>query len=283
LKNRGRAFSDSEFDAIRLVSNDDPVQPAGFLCPECSAPLRLNDRSQIGREIDCPDCGKRLRIVADAGEVRAVRAAEPMAFQLPPRPGSRSTLRLIWFATACLGVVVLWVAARPTTPEARLEKSKFEDSSPAVPIVAAEPVMETPKAEPPPSPIIQPPKLPEPHPPQANVAAADNRPFVPELAAELPAVDVTAQLSLRIEEFSQTRPAQVRLLLRQIAELSAVPVDLSAVEIDPWRAKLDRAVSVELKQTTVGKVLDEILKQAELSYRHKDGVIFVTPSDRPGL
>ena len=99
----------------------------------------------------------------------------------------------------------------------------------------------------------------------------------PATGCVLPAVDVAAQLSLRIEEFSQTRPVEVRLLLRQIAELSAVPVDLSAVEIDPWRAKLDRAATFELKQTTVGKVLDEILKQAELSYRHKDGVIFVTP------
>jgi len=45
---------------------------------------------------------------------------------------------------------------------------------------------------------------------------------------------------------------------------------------------IERIVAA-LKQTTVGKVLDEILKQAELSYRHKDGVIFVTPSDRPGL
>ncbi|OAI52001.1 hypothetical protein AYO47_06665 [Planctomyces sp. SCGC AG-212-M04] len=240
-------------------------------------PLRLNDRSQIGREIDCPDCGKRLRIVADAGEVRAVRAAEPIAFELPRRPGSQNALRLIWLATGCLGVVIVWIASRPATPEARLEKSKFEDSSPSVPVVAAEPAVETAKTEPPPAPVIQAPKLPEPHPPEVPVVAADNRPIAPELAADLPAVDVAAQLSLRIEEFSQIRPVEVRLLLRQIAELSAVPVDLSAVENDPWRARLDRTVSVELKQTTVGKVLDEIVKQAELSYRHKDGVIFVTP------
>jgi hypothetical protein len=131
--------------------------------------------------------------------------------------------------------------------------------------------------------MIERPKLPAPPPPEAPAAAADNRPIEPELAADLPAVDVAAQLSLRIDEFSQTRPVEVRLLLRQIAELSSVPVDLSAVEIEPWRAKLDRSVSIELRQTTVGKVLDEIVKQAELSYQQRDGVIFLTPPDRPAL
>ncbi|HVJ67639.1 MAG TPA: hypothetical protein VM510_06640, partial [Caulifigura sp.] len=76
-------------------------------------PLRLNDRSQIGREIDCPDCGSRLLIVADAGEVRAQRAVGARGLELPRRSGSKMTLRLIWLATVCLGGLVVWLAARP--------------------------------------------------------------------------------------------------------------------------------------------------------------------------
>ena len=98
-------------------------------------------------------------------------------------------------------------------------------------MAVSEPLVEQPTAEPPPettSPATEPPRV-------AGTSAGgsspgrsalDDRPIVPEFAPDLPAVDVAAQLSLRIEEYSQTRPVQVRLLLRQIAELSAVPVDL---------------------------------------------------------
>jgi hypothetical protein len=245
-------------------------------------PLRLKDRSQFGREINCPDCGKRLRIVADAGEVRAVRVEEPIVgLELPRRPGSKGTLRLIWLATACLGVVIVWIASRPGTPETQIERTRFEEAPPATVAAVSEPLVEQSKVEPPPEttpPAAEPPRLPEPLPAEApQVAAVADRPIVPDFAPDVPAVDVATQLSLRIEEYSQTRPVPVRLLLRQIAELSAVPVDLSEVEIDPWRAKLDKPVTVELRQTTVGKVLDEILRQSELSYRHRDGVIFVAP------
>jgi hypothetical protein len=66
-------------------------------------------------------------------------------------------------------------------------------------------------------------------------------------------------------------------LLRQIAELSAVPVDLSAVEVEPWKAKLDQAISVEMKETTVGGVLGEVLKRSGLRYESRVGVIFIMP------
>jgi hypothetical protein len=186
-----------------------------------------------------------------------------------------------------LGVAIVWLANRPATTETRIEQTKFEEADPGTQETAPDSVVEAPKEELPPivaAPAVEPPKLPELPPVEAPqvAAVADDRPIVPEFAPDLPPVDVAAQLSLKIEEYSQTRPVQVRLLLRQIAELSAVPVDLSEVEIDPWRAKLDQAVTLELKKTTVGKVLDEILRRTELSYRHRDGVIFVTPPG-PGL
>jgi len=251
-------------------------------------PLRLRDRSQIGRDIDCPDCGTRLRIMADAGEVRAERAAEPRALDLRRPRGTKNTLRLIWGATACLGVMIVWIASRPTTTEIGPTEATVEEESPepASPPSPPQAVVESPK-ESSPAIVEPPPALPEAPPAETPPAAAvvtDDRPIVPDLAPDPPPVDIAAQLSLPIEEYSQSRPVEVRLLLRQIAELSAVTVDLSAVEEEPWKAKLDQAISIELKATTVAGVLNEVLNQAGLTCRHSAGVIFVLPPPgAPGI
>ncbi|QDT55149.1 hypothetical protein Pan44_31910 [Caulifigura coniformis] len=249
-------------------------------------PLRLRDRSQFGREIDCPDCGTRLRIVADRGEVRAERATEPVGLELPKTRSSRSTLRLIWGVTACLGVGVVWYASRPAKTEPLPREITVEQAEPAGPepapqtAIAPQAVVEEPKEELPPvvvAPVVEPPKPAAAQTPPVVAVPPDDPPLMPELAPDQPVVDVAAQLSLKIDEYSQVKPAPVRLLLRQIAELSAVPVDLSEVEAEPWKTKLDQAISVELKATTVGGVLEEVLKQAGLGSRQQDGVIFVVP------
>jgi hypothetical protein len=41
------------------------MQVYSFPCPHCSATLRLKDRTFVGRQIDCPDCGRALAIVSD--------------------------------------------------------------------------------------------------------------------------------------------------------------------------------------------------------------------------
>ncbi len=250
-------------------------------------PLRLRDRSQFGREIDCPDCGSRLRIVTDAGQVRAVRAKVLPGLELPRQPGSKETLRLIWLATACLGAVIVWLAVRPTQEPAVVEPSAFVETSVDVPapapvpdpvpeVVVPEPaVVAAPKPSPMPEPLIV-----EPSP--MLVVAVDDRPINPDFAPEPPPVDIPAQLSLRIAGYSQPKPVQARLLLRQIAELSAVAIDLSEVEVEPWQARLELNITLDLKETTVRGVLEEILKRAGLGSRHGEGVIYITPSANAG-
>lgn len=44
------------------------MQAVSFSCPHCSVVLRLQDRMFVGKEIDCPDCGAPIEIVADAKE-----------------------------------------------------------------------------------------------------------------------------------------------------------------------------------------------------------------------
>lgn len=243
-------------------------------------PLRLKDRSQLGREIDCPDCGKRLRIVADGGEIRAERATEPVGLELPKPRSSRNTLRVIWGATFCVGAGVMWIASRPAATELEPKEVAVEDAEPAVPEPAPSVVVDAPKEVPPPvvvAPMVEPPEPPPAQAPPVGVVPAEDPPLMPEMAPDRPVVDVAVQLSLKIEEYSQLKPTPVRLLLRQIAELSAVPVDLSEVEVEPWKAKLDQAISVELKATTVGGVLEDVLKRSGLGSRQEEGVIFVVP------
>jgi hypothetical protein len=121
-------------------------------------------------------------------------------------------------------------------------------------------------------------------PPAEGVIAADppvpqedQRPIDVPMAPDIPRIDVAKQLAQPILEFSQEKPVQARRLLQQVAELSAVPVDSSAVEIDPWRERLDRPVTLVLKETTVGGILAAVLELAGLRTETRDGVIHILP------
>jgi hypothetical protein len=99
------------------------------------------------------------------------------------------------------------------------------------------------------------------------------------MAADNLQLDVAAQLRQPILEFTQNKPVEVRQLLWQLAELSAVPIDASAVDIEPFQERLDRPVTLALKETTVGAILDEIAEQAELTVEISEGVIVLHPAD----
>jgi len=193
-------------------------------------------------------------------------------------------LQGIWLSTACLGTLIVWATTRPGDGENRARPADVAALEPAIrpPEVLAVPA-QPPVAEPiprPAEPSVSPLNLPEPmpaDPPLTPGADDENHPLNPDLALDEPPLNVPEQLSLRIQEYSQPRPVAVRLLLRQVAELSAVPVDLTEVEDEPWKLKLDQPVTLHLEQTTVGQLLEEILRLADLSYHHRDGIIFVKP------
>ena len=42
------------------------MPPSNFKCPYCSAPLRIRNRTLIGKQLACPDCGNRI-LIASAG------------------------------------------------------------------------------------------------------------------------------------------------------------------------------------------------------------------------
>jgi DNA-directed RNA polymerase subunit RPC12/RpoP len=262
------------------------VHPAAFLCPNCSTPLRLKDRSQLGRDIDCPDCNNPLRIVSDGAELKAVPArAIPEGLPGSTSGNSRTALRLVWGVTMLIGLCVVWIAVRPAPSSPLQPVTGVSDTavieSPAEPEASAvqpAPATETAVAEAlphapeiPQQPAPQQPSVPPPAP------SADDLPLSVELAPEPPLIDVAAQLSLPIVQYSQSRPVSVRRLLEQVSELSAVSIDLSQVDVDPWRERLDRKVTVELKGTTIKGVLTTILDSVGLTWRDEQGLIVVMP------
>lgn len=47
------------------------MQPFSFECPYCQAPLKMRDRSLVGNELPCPDCGETLLVASDDEQVVA--------------------------------------------------------------------------------------------------------------------------------------------------------------------------------------------------------------------
>ncbi len=115
--------------------------------------------------------------------------------------------------------------------------------------------------------------------PQEAGPEREGPPLLPDHAPDEPAINVEAQLSLRLAEFTLTRPAPVRLLLLQLAELSAVPIDFREVEVERWRSRLDQPIAFELKETTLAAVLEEILRQSGLTQKRGAGVIEILPPE----
>jgi hypothetical protein len=77
---------------------------AEFSCPSCATPLRVRDRGFVGRTIDCPDCGERVRIVqSDAGRIKGIVAEEPVAQRRHRGPANwRNPTAVGWIVAGCL-------------------------------------------------------------------------------------------------------------------------------------------------------------------------------------
>ena len=51
------------------------MQPNRLQCPHCSVVLRIRDRKHVGQQVDCPDCGERIQVLADGPrELQLVKA-----------------------------------------------------------------------------------------------------------------------------------------------------------------------------------------------------------------
>lgn len=223
----------------------------------------------------------------------AVAVAPPGAL-LPDRAAAdwsrrlRSPTLIAWTSVSLAAAVVLIVILRgdpasETRTEAPGAATKSEVNPPPVAPsgtttdvpspIASDPPIDVPMAVDVPDPAV------EPITPVVASDPADLEPIDVPIAEDVVRFDVATQLRQPILEFTQDKPVEVRKLLIQVAELSAVPIDASAVEVDPWRERLERPVTLALKETSVGGILAAVVEQAELRTEIVEGVIRVLPPE----
>lgn len=105
-----------------------------------------------------------------------------------------------------------------------------------------------------------------------------DQPITVELVPERVGYDVERGLAVSVTRFEIKTPIPLRLVLRQIVEMSALPVDTSKVQNDP---RLDQLVTIDLQQTTIRGVLDATLKQAQWEFTEDAQGIHLKPTGPP--
>ena len=107
-------------------------------------------------------------------------------------------------------------------------------------------------------------------PPQPNMVDVGPKPPGPadvpitiELTPERVGYNVERGLAVSVTRFEIKTPIPLRLVLRQIVELSALPIDAGELAHDP---RLDQLIALDLQQTTIRGILDAALKQAQMEF-----------------
>lgn len=209
-----------------------------------------------------------------------------------------------WIVAALLAVVLLIVvnsgrdrgkteAVSPIATDSQSDKSGPDNQAPASPLdelnskVAVEPDPKIPEADtskavakletppiPDPAAVVEP-RDDKPAPAVEKSPADEPKPVAPPAPAVLSAEAVEAKLGQKIVRFDQIKPAPFVKVLDTVEELAGVPIvwDLDRVDDE----QLQKPVTLQLKQTTVGEILDTLLKQVGLERSTVEGKIELRP------
>ena len=104
------------------------------------------------------------------------------------------------------------------------------------------------------------------------------QPITVELVPERVGFDVERGLAVSVTRFEIKTPIPLRLVLRQIVEMSALPIDTSIVQNDP---RLDQPVTIELQQTTIRGILEATLHQVQWEFTEDAQGIHLKPPAPP--
>lgn len=221
---------------------------------------------------------------------------------------SRRPAMLGWIVAALLAVVLLIVvnsgrdagmteAVSPIAADSKSDKNGSDNQAPASSsneqnsTVAVEPAPKIPeadttqavaKSEPPPIPdpaAVEPPRDDKPAPAVEKPPADEPKAVAPPAPAVLSAEAVEAKLGQKIVRFDQSKPVPFVKVLDTVEELAGVPIvwDLDRVDDE----QLQKPVTLQLKQTTVGEILDTLLKQVGLERSTVEGKIELRPTSVP--
>ena len=283
------------------------------VCPNCGITLRVKDRSFLGRPIPCPDCRSRLIFTSpDGDQLQVVLVDTPPLVKSGESTretasaaagmGRSAKLRAAgWGAallTAGLVAVLGWrsrPAALPLVAEAQPEAGIGEQGdSPPVGTINDEadpaPADEMPTISFESSHDVARKNDAEPEPAEESGTATaqgsdpsetspNDEPAVmpeakaPVVVAEPPPFDFDKAFAQPLQRFRQAESISRSELLELLSELLGAPIRYDQDQLGGLAGALDQKVSLDLSDTTVGKVLDTILEKTGIVYeRERDGL-----------
>ena len=97
----------------------------------------------------------------------------------------------------------------------------------------------------------------------ADLAQPVDEPLEDQPAADEPPVDLDVMMSQSIARFAQEKPVPACELLATLEEMLTIKIETSSLT-EQARARLDQPVALTLSDTTVGEILDTVLKEVRL-------------------
>jgi hypothetical protein len=255
-------------------------------CPECKTALRIesakNDGDFLMRRLTRDEI-TQIRHRTDSasrivGDKIRIPAAEPRPFfrQLVASPLTAAWL-LAFAIVSLIAVLALspklrFTSGRPASirsaPETPVEKPPETDAGPGRPDETPRPdeaLAATPRGDQASASAMEPANLDAPLPlppgPPAGIANIPlPEPVVPAPPPP-PKVDVDAALSQKLVSFKQAKPVSRRELLELLQELLGIPVRYESTDLGI--SELDKKVTLELENPTVGQILKRVTEAAE--------------------
>lgn len=166
--------------------------------------------------------------------------------------------------------------SRSTDPVVMRRHAAMSDGLPLDPAVPGDPLRMEPG-----TPASPPPSSPAGPITDAQPPARDEMPILPELAVDLPTVDIERALGLPLKQYRVQNPVAIQEILFELRELTAVPLDWSAF---PQTADgpLAATMTMNLEGTTVGGVLEVVAERlgAEI-VRERLGIRLIPRKEKP--
>lgn len=267
-----------------------------FACPHCATPLRVRDRTLIGRQFPCPDCTQTILVSSDGprgfsiqkGQVEEVRVPEPISAAKPAAakpavpikngkllapvrrtPSWQTALStpqgIIWAITGVFCVAALALFVQSNASDARTTQASTDATSENAIAAAPSNVASKPDAvnEPEPQAVAEAKvdAAPNPEPPATTVPE-------PAAVAELiPNVDVPIEPAFQDEPIFVQAPPEPAPQPPEPVNLNAEPI----VQVDVGKALEQKIAMYQLsKPAALGEVLLEVEAMAAVPIRYDD-------------
>lgn len=99
----------------------------------------------------------------------------------------------------------------------------------------------------------------------ADLARPIDEPLEVPLAPDVEPVDIDAMLAQPIARFEQIQPASASNLLTMLEEMLATTIDVSSLPEEEASVRLEQEITLSMSNTTVGDILDAVLREVGLT------------------